>query len=502
MMKQSLNNQSKGIIDQGGNVEWKKLMMDMKRLQEKKIALEDQGLQKDLVQGMALQRQLEEEETLLGRRYREEKEKERRLEGLEDRSHFGNWVDEQSLERHELRAEKKLRMEEAHELDRIWDSIRLKEKYEDATSRMTEKARLKDSGMGLSRKAEEGVRLKTSSGLDVEIAEREKELRRREERLRREERRLEEIAQAEKERDLREREEKLRRRERELETIFSAGSSRCRSNSQDQWGHRGRSRSGERSRSRSRRPRGRRALNGRRRSDARSRSRGRGENQDAWSRRGRSRSSERQKKTYKQLALNELTLKVSIPNRCEDMRSLHDVRDCREVVNKLRCQSRESSSKGEDRKNSSCFSRADHDYQLEKDLREKEMRVNKMFEEQQGRARKGRYRRNRRRKEPSNFAREQDFEDSSQDNAWSKYYSQGDTDSTWRAPVKWRLGVRRAVKERLGMRREEAVEDLDLAEYEERIISELQERDPEFDAQEDFVPGDNSCSEEYGETCI
>ena len=63
MMKQSLNNQSKGIIDQGGNVEWKKLMMDMKRLQEKKIALEDQGLQKDLVQGMALQKKLEEEES-------------------------------------------------------------------------------------------------------------------------------------------------------------------------------------------------------------------------------------------------------------------------------------------------------------------------------------------------------------------------------------------------------------------------------------------------------
>ena len=366
---------------------------------------------------------------------------------------------------------------------------RLKEKYEDATSRMTEKARLKDSGMGLSRKAEEGVRLKTSSGLDVEIAEREKELRRREERLRKEERRLEKIAQAEKERDLREREEKLRRRERELETIFSASSSRCRSDSQDQWGHRGRSRSGERSRSRSRRPRGRRALNGRRRSDARSRSRGRGENQDAWSRRRRSRSSERtlrkyrerkyeeQKETYEQLALNELTLKVSIPNRCEDMRSIHDVRDCREVVNKLRCKSRGSSSKCDDRKSSSCCNIVDNvnDFtEMEKDLREKEMRVNEKLEEQQGRERKGRYRRNRRRKEPSNFAREQDCEDSAHYNAWSKYYSQGDTDSTWRAPVKWRLGVKRAVKERLGMRREEAVEDLDLVEYEERIISELQ----------------------------
>ena len=167
-MKQSLNNPSKGIIDQRGNEEWKNLMMDMKRLQEKKVALEehrmqwdldnhctglsdqsgdeeweklmidmerveekkiafeDQGLQKDLVQGMALQRQLEEEETLLGRRYREEKEKEKKrgFEGLEDRSHFGNWVDEQSLERLELRAEKKLKMEEAHELDRIWDSNR------------------------------------------------------------------------------------------------------------------------------------------------------------------------------------------------------------------------------------------------------------------------------------------------------------------------------------------------------------------------------------------
>merc|ERR1719495_3067713 len=130
------------------------------------------------------------------------------------------------------------------------------------------------------------------------------------------------------------------------------------------------------------------------------------------------------------------------------------------------------------------------------------MRVKEKFEEQPGKARKGRCRRNRRRKEPSDFAREQDFEDSSQDNAWSKYYSQGDSDSTWRAPVKWRLGVKRAVKERLGMRREEAVEDFDLLEYEERIISELQESDPEFDDQEDFVPGENSCSEEYGETYI
>ena len=181
------------------------------------------------------------------------------------------------------------------------------------------------------------------------------------------------------------------------------------------------------------------------------------------------------KETYEQLALNELTLKVSIPNRCEDMRSIHDVRDCREVVNKLRCQSRDSSSKGEDRMNSSCFSRGDYDYsEMEKDLREKEMRVNEKLEEQQGRERKGRYRRNRRRKEPSNFAREQDCEDSAHYNAWSKYYSQGDTDSTWRAPVKLRLGVKRAVKERLGMRREEAVEDLNLVQYEERIISELQ----------------------------
>ena len=121
-MQWDLDNHCTGLFDQRGDEEWEKLMSDMERVQEKKIALEDQGLQKDLVQGMALQRQLEEEEKLLGRRYREEKE--RRLEGLEDRSHFGKWVDEQSLERLELRAEKKLRMEEAHELDRIWDSIR------------------------------------------------------------------------------------------------------------------------------------------------------------------------------------------------------------------------------------------------------------------------------------------------------------------------------------------------------------------------------------------
>merc|ERR1719474_2356105 len=125
--------------------------------------------------------------------------------------------------------------------------------------------------------------------------------------------------------------------------------------------------------------------------------------------------------------------------------------------------------------NSSCFSRAYHDYsEMEKDLREKEMRGNEKLEEQQGKARKWRYRRNRRRKEPSNFAWKQDFEHTAQYNAWSKYYSRSDTDSTWRAPVKWRLGVKRAAKERLGMRREGAVEDLDLVEYEKRIISELQ----------------------------
>merc|ERR1719462_465620 len=172
------------------------------------------------------------------------------------------------------------------------------------------------------------------------------------------------------------------------------------------------------------------------------------------------------------------------------MRSIHDVRDCREVVNKLRCKSRGSSSKCDDRKSSSCCNIVDNvnDFtEMEKDLREKEMRVNEKLEEQQRRERKGRYRRNRRRKEPSNFAREQDCEDSAHYNAWSKYYSQGDTDSTWRAPVKLRLGVKRAVKERLGMRREEAVEDLNLVQF--------QESDPEFDDQEDFVPGENSCSE-------
>merc|ERR1719474_2669815 len=130
-MQFDLDNHCTGLFDQRRDEEWEKLIIDMDLLQEKKIALEDQGLQKDLVQGMALQRKLEEEETLLGRRYREEKE--RRFEGLEDRSHFGNWVDEQSLERHELRAEKKLGMEETHELDRIWDSNRQKGKYEVAT---------------------------------------------------------------------------------------------------------------------------------------------------------------------------------------------------------------------------------------------------------------------------------------------------------------------------------------------------------------------------------
>ena len=121
-MQWELDNHCTGLFDERGDEEWEKLMIDMERVQEKKIALEDQGLQKDLVQGMALQRQLEEEETLLGRGNR--KEKKRRFEGLEDRSHFGNWVDEQCLERLELRAEKKLRMEEVHELDRILDSIR------------------------------------------------------------------------------------------------------------------------------------------------------------------------------------------------------------------------------------------------------------------------------------------------------------------------------------------------------------------------------------------
>lgn len=61
---------------------------------------------------MSLQeRRLQEEETLLGRRYREGK-----FEGQDYRGPREGWVNEQRNEKSEWRTEKKLRLEEAREL--------------------------------------------------------------------------------------------------------------------------------------------------------------------------------------------------------------------------------------------------------------------------------------------------------------------------------------------------------------------------------------------------
>ena len=113
------------ITNRQGNGQWKKLMMEMKGLQEKKARLEEQHLKEGGSDGMSLQeRRLQEEQTLLGRRFREERDQNQRFDQT------GCWVNEQRNDKADWRAEKKVRLEEARELDRMWDMVKRKGKYE------------------------------------------------------------------------------------------------------------------------------------------------------------------------------------------------------------------------------------------------------------------------------------------------------------------------------------------------------------------------------------
>jgi len=216
-------------------------MMEMKGLQEKKFKLEEQQLQEGRSVGMSLQeRRLQEEETLLGRRYREEKDREGKFEGRDYGGPSEGWVNEQRNDKSDWRAEKKLRLEEARELDRMWDMVKRKGKYEGSVPEMRRRNWPEESGMGsdLRRAGQEEFGSRRSMDMSEEIAERERELRRREEKLRQDERKLDEISRDEKERNLIEREERLRRKEKELEEISSTRRSRERAACYDNWGSR------------------------------------------------------------------------------------------------------------------------------------------------------------------------------------------------------------------------------------------------------------------------
>merc|ERR1719341_645799 len=192
---------------------------------------------------MSLQeRRLQQEETLLGRRFREERDRNQRFDQQE------GWVNEQRHEKAEWRAEKKLKLEEARELDRMWDMVKRRGKSEGCVPETRIRNWPEESGMGsdFNRGEQEVFKGRRTPDLSVEIAERERGLRKREEKLRQEERKLDEIYRAEKERNLREREERLRRKERELEEISSARTS-GRSTAYDNLGSREWSRSSDRS---------------------------------------------------------------------------------------------------------------------------------------------------------------------------------------------------------------------------------------------------------------
>merc|ERR1719341_2673520 len=191
-------------------------MMEMKGLEEKKTRVEEQHLEEGGSGAMSLQeRRLQQEETLLGRRFREERDKNQRFD---HGGHQEGWVNEQRHEKAEWRAEKKLKLEEARELDRMWDMVKRRGKYEGCVPEMRRRNWPEDFNRG----EQEVFKGRRTPDLSVEIAERERELRKREEKLRQEERKLDEIYRAEKERNLREREERLRRKERELEEFSSA----------------------------------------------------------------------------------------------------------------------------------------------------------------------------------------------------------------------------------------------------------------------------------------
>ena len=398
-----------------GNGQWKKLMMEMKGLEEKKARIEEQHLQQEGSRsgGMSLQeRRLQQEETLLGRRFREERDKMRRFEGQDYGGQSeGCWVSEQRNEKDDWRAEKKVRLEEARELDRMWDMVKRKGKCEGRVPEMRGNWPEKKSGMGLNlnraEQAECGSR--RTPDLSDEIAERERELRKREEKLRQEERKLEEISRAEKERNLREREERLRRKERELEEFYSARKSR------NSVGDRERSRSSDRS--------------------------------SSWKydKVRSSKSCDHEEKHRKLRVDEEQTLEISIPNQPGDLRRQDDDRGRREMSS---FSSRSVSSKGESGVGSRDVRRVDYDHnEMQKQLREEEER--ELF----GRSGARRLRRSRSRQ-------------------------QEDEEAMPRAPVKLRLGVKRGVKERLGKRskvaKQEMERDLRMGQYEGRVIAELQ----------------------------
>ena len=423
-------------------------MMEMKALQEKKARLEEQHLPADgREEVVSLQeRRLQEEETLLGRRYREEKERDRQFEALEYGGQGGSWVNEQNNEKHDWRAEKKLRLEEARELDRMWDMVKRKGKYErsaperlkrNLTEESVTESDLTGAGVG-----EYGGR--RTLDLSSEIAERERELRRREEKLRQEERKLDEISRAEKERDLREREERLRRKERELEEI--ARRSRREEVLDFDQGRRERSRSSGRSSSS--------------RYDRERSSRGTDGLLLGYYRKERQRNLK-----------EEVTLEISIPNQPEDDFRRQDYRELSSFSDRSFSLSSE---------HAGINGKVGHDYN--------EVQERKLFGKTG--ARKLKRRRSRNRRLPWGVYGM--TKSSHNGNSPSESSSQGfidESDAMPRAPVKSRLGVKRDVKERLGRRskltKQEMERDLSMAQldrrqeemevqYEGRAIAELQ----------------------------
>ena len=427
-----------------GNGQWKKLMMEMKGLQEKKVRLEEQHLQGGRSEGMSLQeRRLQEEETLLGRRYREEKDRIGSFEGQDYGELSEGWMNEQRKETSDWRAEKKLRLEEARELDRMWDIVKRKGKYEGSVSEMRRRNWPKsesERGSDLKKAEQEEFGSRRALDLSEEIAEKERELRRREEKLRREERKLDEMSRAEKERSLKEREERLRRKEKELYEK-SGRSATC----YDNWGSREWSRSSDRSSSS--------------KCDKR--------------RDSKKLNYDHEERSRKLKEDEELTLEISIPNQPEDssLRRQDDMghRELSSFSN------RSVSSKGESGGGSRNIRRVNYDHtilKMERLLREKQERVCAQL----ARERKNRERsRNRSRKGMDRTIK------SSQNTESPLKLPSGtssEDEALPRAPVKSRLGVRRGVKERLGRRskiaKQEMERDLSMVQFEGRVVAELQ----------------------------
>jgi len=388
------------------------------------------------------ERRLQEEETLLGRRFREEREKNRSFDHCGQRE---GWVNEQRHEKSEWRAEKKPRLEEARELDRMWDMVKRKGKYEGSVPEMRRRNWPEESGIGSELNSGEQENSRRTLDLSDEIAERERELRKREEKLRQEERKLDEIYRTEKERNLREREERLRRKERELEEISSARKS-GRSAAYDNLGSREWSRSSDRSSSL-------------KYDEVRS---------------SRKSNHDHEERSGKLEVDDELTLEISIPNQPGDLR-WQDDRGRREMS-----RSRSVSSRGESGIDSRDVRSVNYDHnEMQKQPTEKEER--ELF----GRSGARKLRRNRSRRLPwgtyrmtkSSQNRESPLRQPSETS--SRGFRDED-EAMPRAPVKSRLGVKRGVKERLGKRsklaKQEMERDLNTVQFEGRVIAELQER--------------------------